>query len=92
MIQYKVKITETSSNESITYWTYDFNIYTWKAMKRALLEQIERYGTEHELTLTRLTDKKNCHWLGAKDETIITRIRTGASNWERFLHIACNID
>ena len=47
-----------------------------------------KFGTEHELTLTRIYDAETCHWLGATTEKVITTIHARAcSELERFLNI-----
>ena len=78
---YKVNIRETMTDESFTFWIDRLNLDTWKAIKKELLEQVEKYETEHELTLTEQTESKS-HFLGW-DERIITKIKTGASMFER---------
>ena len=84
-MQYKVRIRETSTGEGLTYWLTDLTLDAWKAIKRQLIDICERYETEHELTLIRLTDYAGTHWLGAQHETELTKITTGASIWERQL-------
>lgn len=85
MKHYKVKIVETCSNESMTYWTNILNMQTWQAMKHDLVEQALKSGFEHELILTEIKDKKDSHFIGAYDERELTRIKYGASPFEKQL-------
>ena len=75
MTNYKIKINELTSNEGLTYWTSNLNLNTFKEAKKELINQVESYGTPHELIITKITKKPGCHFLEANEEKIITKIK-----------------
>ena len=79
--QYKITIRETLTDEGFTFWIDRLNLESWKAIKKELLNQIETHDSEHELTLTEQTESES-HFIGW-DERIITKIKAGASMFER---------
>ena len=84
---YQLSIRETLTNEGFTYWTDALTLDAFKAIKKELVEQVERYGTEHELTITRILDNQTCHFLGASTEQVITKIKArGLLEFERLLN------
>lgn len=84
-VQLKEAVDDTIKHYQAGLITYEETarlIYEgFKRYKKELLEQVEKYETEHELTLTELTESKS-HFIGW-DERIITKIKTGASMFER---------
>lgn len=83
MTTYEIKINELTSNEGLTYWTSNLNLDTFKAAKKELLHQVESYGTPHELVITKITKKPNCHFLEANEEKEVTKITArGERCWD----------
>jgi hypothetical protein len=83
---YQINITETASNECTVYWTRFLNLDTWKEIKADLIEEAERTGTEHELTISRITPVKNTYFIGAERSEVITRIKHGQTMLDRYLN------
>lgn len=83
---YQIDIKNITSNKCITYWTNVLNLDTFQEAKRTLIRIANEAGTEHELTLARITPVKNTYFIGAERSEIITRIKHGQTMFDRYLN------
>ena len=88
MKYYIIKINELCSNEGCTFGCNKLNLESWKAIKKELIETVERNGTGHELTLIEATDNDHatngCFIGRGYSERVLTQIRYGLTDVDRF--------